>query len=350
MGQQYDVAIIGAGPAGATLARLLGKQKKVLLLDGQPLRKDKPCGGLLAPDAQRALAGFGLTLPKTVLCDPQIFSVRTIDLALPVERHYQRMYLNLNRAAFDRWLVSLVPEEVTVLPGLCRSIKKQPDGSFRLRGSQADGTEFSVTASWVVGADGANSMVRHTFFPKARLRSYLAIQQWFAAGKDDPFYSCVFDRSITDCCSWSVQKDRMLVYGGAFRHGTPRADFERQKEKLKKRGYPLDDPVHTEACLVLRPRLTDRFCCGKDGVFLIGEAAGFISPSSLEGMSFAFRSAAALADSISDSTTQTHRQYRRNTLSLRFRLRLKNLKCPAMYLPLLRSLVLRSGVSAIPMK
>jgi len=29
----YDIAIIGAGPAGATLARLAGKNYKVLLID-----------------------------------------------------------------------------------------------------------------------------------------------------------------------------------------------------------------------------------------------------------------------------------------------------------------------------
>ncbi|MDD4238566.1 MAG: FAD-dependent monooxygenase [Desulfotomaculaceae bacterium] len=54
----YDIAIIGAGPAGATLARLIGHQYRVLLLDKRNLdmerREDsiiKCCGGLVAPDA-----------------------------------------------------------------------------------------------------------------------------------------------------------------------------------------------------------------------------------------------------------------------------------------------------------
>ena len=79
----FDIAIIGLGPAGATLARLLAPRFRVAAFDrkgrdGQGFQK--PCGGLLAPDAQKALARFGLTLPKTLLVDPQIFSVRTIDL------------------------------------------------------------------------------------------------------------------------------------------------------------------------------------------------------------------------------------------------------------------------------
>jgi geranylgeranyl diphosphate/geranylgeranyl-bacteriochlorophyllide a reductase len=33
----YDIAIIGAGPAGATLARLIGRQYKTLLIDKGPI-------------------------------------------------------------------------------------------------------------------------------------------------------------------------------------------------------------------------------------------------------------------------------------------------------------------------
>ena len=37
MPHMYDVAIIGAGPAGATLARLIGNQYKVLLIERRRL-------------------------------------------------------------------------------------------------------------------------------------------------------------------------------------------------------------------------------------------------------------------------------------------------------------------------
>jgi flavin-dependent dehydrogenase len=73
----YDVAIIGAGPAGATLARLIGDQYKVLLIEKRRLPDQsegfsaiKCCGGLLAPDAQMMLSKLGLGLPKSVLEDP----------------------------------------------------------------------------------------------------------------------------------------------------------------------------------------------------------------------------------------------------------------------------------------
>ena len=55
----FDIAVIGAGPAGATFARLMaGQGLNILLLDGQEEHNSKPCGGLLAPDAQKGSGAF----------------------------------------------------------------------------------------------------------------------------------------------------------------------------------------------------------------------------------------------------------------------------------------------------
>jgi len=43
---KYDVVVVGAGPAGATAAKVLvEKGISVLLLDKQVFPRDKPCGG-----------------------------------------------------------------------------------------------------------------------------------------------------------------------------------------------------------------------------------------------------------------------------------------------------------------
>ena len=123
----YDIAVVGAGPAGSVFVKEIAEARpdlKILLIDGQTPNSAKPCGGLLAPDAQKLLAKFDLVLPKNILEDPQIFAVETIDLERKLVRYYQRYYLNMNRYAFDKWLLSLVPSHVTVYKGRCKEIKK----------------------------------------------------------------------------------------------------------------------------------------------------------------------------------------------------------------------------------
>ena len=127
----YDISVIGAGPAGAIFARetaLRCPDLKIILINGQDHKKTKPCGGLLAPDAQKALAGFNLTLPKSILADPQIFAVETIDLSTGITRYYQRHYLNMDRYRFDSWLVSLIPQNVHIVNGICTSVTKSGNG------------------------------------------------------------------------------------------------------------------------------------------------------------------------------------------------------------------------------
>ena len=341
--ERYDLIVVGGGPAGATLARLAPRHLRILLLDGQ-LPGGKPCGGLLAPDAQRALAQFDLTLPKAVLVDPQIFSVRTIDLVTRQERYYPRMYINLHRRRFDEWLLGLVGENVTVLPRRCREIRRQGEGFLvRFGWGEEAGEAWAPLAA---GADGAGSLVRRSLFPPAPIRRYTAIQQWFPLGVSNPFYSCIFDAETSPCCSWSICKDDRFIFGGAFPPGGCREAFLRQRQRLEDYlGFPFGQSLRTEACQVLRPHRPGSFCCGGEGAFLIGEAAGFISPSSLEGISSALLSGQALAESLGERDPLA--AYRRKTHSLRRKLLLKNLKCPAMYQPLLRRAVLSSGLTSI---
>ena len=123
--------------------------------------------------------------------------------------------------------------------------------------------------------------------------------------------------------------------------------FERQKEKLEKIGFRFGEPLKTEACLVLRPSSFRDFCKGEKGIFFIGEAAGFISPSSLEGISSAIYSARDLSRVLNHPHGDLNRRYWNKTLKIRIKIGLKLLKCPFMYNAFLRKLVLKSGLQSI---
>ena len=345
----YDIAIIGAGPAGSTLARELArarKDMKILLIDGQDPSRPKACGGLLAPDAQKVLARFGLTLPKQVLADPQIFAVETIDFESRIVRYYPRNYLNMDRYAFDMWLISLVPESVEIIRSKCIDIEREESGfCLKLRG----GAE--VIASAIVGADGASSIVRRKFFDQVQ-KKYIAIQQRFKGESHSavPYYSCIFDPQTSDSCSWSIHKDGEVIFGGAFDIENGRENFEKQKSRFEEFiGESLGEPMLTEACAVCSPRKPSDFICGTDNVYLAGEAAGFISASSFEGISSAMLSGKLLADVLKEkfSPSKAIKRYKIKCRKLQFKLLLKTFKRRVLCSPSLRKAIMRSGITSV---
>ncbi len=348
----YDVAVVGAGPAGAIFVKELSEARpdlKIILIDGQSRDSAKPCGGLLAPDAQKLLAKFDLALPKNVLEDPQIFAVETIDIEQKLVRYYQRHYLNMDRYAFDSWLLSLVPTHVDIYKGRCKEIKK--DGElYRILIKQKNTDEKEILAKSIVGADGGGSVVRRTFFSPMKVQ-YIAIQQWFEnKGQKLPYYSCIFDAETSDSCSWTIHKGNYVIFGGAFERQGCRAAFDLQKSRLEAfLGNSFGDALKTEACLVSSPRAMKDFCTGEENIFLLGEAAGFISASSFEGLSSAMLSGKLLADAFAEGASyeDIQKAYRKATRSLRIKLRTKSVKRTLLCSPFTRKLIMKSKIQAI---
>ena len=351
----YDIVIVGSGPAGSSLARLIGNKYKVLLLDKRDLDNEnsknninKCCGGLLAPDAQKMIAKLGLGIPKDILVEPQLFAVRTIDLTNNLERLYQRFYLNMDRDKFDKWLVSLLPAEVDKkFNALFKDFVKIPNG-YEIRYIYK-GQEKTVKTRVIIGADGAFSRVRNFISKDINTpEKYISIQEWFECPYDIPYYTAIFDEEISDFYSWIIPKDGYLILGSALKpKENTREKYDKLKSKLTQIGYNFDNKIKTEGAYIYRPKKVSQFYVGRDDIALVGEAAGAISPSSAEGISYALKSSLYLAKSLDDGIDGFLDRYRHNVKDIKLNLIVKNLKSPAMYNPFLRKLAMKSGLQSI---
>ncbi len=351
----YDIVIIGSGPAGSNLARLIGDKYKVLLIDKRDLENENPknlankcCGGLLAPDAQKMIAKLGLGIPKDILVAPQLFAVRTIDLTNNLERLYQRFYFNMDREKFDRWLVSILPTGVDKkFNSFFKNFAEIP-GGYEIRYIY-NSQELSAKTRVIIGADGAFSRLRNSINKDINIpEKYISIQEWFECPYQMPYFTAIFDEEISDFYSWIIPKENYLLLGSALRpRENTREKYDILKTKLTQLGFHFDNKIKTEGAYIYRPKKVSQFYAGRDGIALIGEAAGAISPSSAEGISYALKSSLYLAQSLEEGIDGFLDRYKQKAKGIKLNLLIKNLKSPAMYNPFLRQLAMKSGLQSI---
>jgi geranylgeranyl reductase len=343
----YDIIIIGAGPSGSVLAKLLNSKYKILLVD-KNTDKEKCCGGLIAPDAQNLLASLDIGIPKDIISDPQLFYVRSIDADTKNEQNYQRNYLNVDRLKLDKFFREMAAKENVTIKENMRYISHVETVDGVIVTLDNAGNEEKVKCKLIVGADGANSKVRETVYHDFKSRTkYLSIQGAFKRSSEINHFGVIFSDKISDFYSWLIPKDDNLLIGGAFDiHYKPREKFDLLVNTSKAFGYNTDNLISVNACILIRPKVNE-IKIGKGRTALIGEAAGFISPSSAEGFSFAYKSSIALSNAVNLSIDNWRSNYEKFTFRICVNIFLKRMKMFFMYNKLLRNMIFILGVKSI---
>ena len=289
----FDVAVVGAGPAGAwCAARLAGDGFQVALIDGSHPR-EKPCGGGVTGRAL-AMAGEALDAStSSVLIERASFTQgsRTAEVVLP--RNSVRLGV-VARAEFDLRLVQRAAlAGATVVRTRVRSFDR-PDSAWRVTTGGED-----VRARWLIGADGAASFVRKRLSYAFPRRDISIACGYYVHGVTSNRIDVAFEEEPAGYL-WSFPRRDHLAVGICAQ-----ADVATTATLM-----PLVDrwiAAHVTGGRRERyswpiPSLTveaiDREVPSGEGWMLIGDAAGLVDPITREGISFALHSGQIAAESL----------------------------------------------------
>ena len=330
------MVIVGAGAAGCAAALSLPPGVKGLLVERTRPGTERCCGGLLAPDAQAALASLGLDLPDEVRLFPEPTSVHVHDLDSGREQTYRRDYVNIDRTRFDAWLLDLAKERVEVRPATS-FVGPVAEGVVLRAGDRTE----AVPTRLVIGADGANSTVRRKCFPeRPGPPLLLALQAQMACGRPLEAHVVLFAHALTSFYGWAIPKAETVLVGCAFaQRREAREHFEEVLAWYSGTLGLIEAPGGRSARLLSQPRTRSDMFAGRDNVMLAGEAAGLVSPSSGEGISFALSSGAGAGRAVASAAPD--KAYAEQFRPLARRVMAKTVKARIIYSPAARSWALR---------
>ncbi len=285
----YEIAIVGGGPAGAATALFLCAEDpalatRIVVLDKATFPRDKICAGALGGRADRQLASIGVHIDvPSVRVDG--LCVRTGSGELTA-RHTHGIGRVVRRKAFDAALLDAVRERgVAVLEGT------RVSGLTRLA-SRVDiaTSRGKLQVRAVVGADGVGSIVRRALgFSGGDYRAQVVEVDTDSDDADAAMDLLSFDLSDRSIHGYAwdfptLVHGQRLVCRGVYvltrgLGGNHRDASVLLRERLQRRGIATNSPFKrfAERGLSLYEPLSG------DRVILVGEAAG-IDPVLGEGI------------------------------------------------------------------
>jgi geranylgeranyl reductase family protein len=279
---QYDVVIVGAGPAGssaAIAARRAGAS--VLLLDRAAFPRDKACGDGIAAHTLDVLRELGVTGVENGYAPvPALHLVSPSGAA--VVRSLTRPNYTIPREAFDARLVeAAVAAGATLAQHTVRTLDERADSVV------VDG---EISARVVIGADGAYSLVRRILGEPANPDGCVAL----AIRGYAPAVGPVQQHIITaPAAQWPAYAWNFPIGDGRANigYGEVLRGASLSREHLLDRMESLLPGVDTRSATGLRahhlPLSTHRPTAGRGRLLLAGDAHSLINPFTGEGIFYA---------------------------------------------------------------
>jgi len=301
MSTRFDVAIIGAGPAGSSAAYFLARAGvKVLLLDKAVFPRDKTCGDGLVPRALPILAEMGvLDAISTHGCKLDHLEVsapsgRNVHFDIPPLPHAPNHAVVIPRFELDNLLLQ-------------KAIESGADfrGGVHVRAVQTDSSGVTISAdetyhaTLAIVATGANTALLSSIGLNPPKPNIVAARAYFEGIESlPPYFQFRFDGVVLPGYGWIFPQSAASANIGAGFIRTGKQEHHQSAQtafnsfiqspalkamlgSAKQVGMLRSFPIRTD--FASAPTYAER-------TLLVGEAAGLVNPLTGDGIDFALES------------------------------------------------------------
>ncbi len=316
MEKSVDVAVVGAGFGGLAVGVVCANAGlSVTILERRPELAPEGVGVVLQPNGLAVLDRLGLLehalaagrrITTARQCDP---SGRVRAVASYTELHHPHPYLlTIERTSLISILAHHLPEGATLRCACtAKGLERQAGRVAGVRYADASGSEHTLRASCVVGADGVNSVIRRA----------LAVRMRWRTGPDRYLIGLSPRKPADDAALLYCGKgwcDGVLPLGGRtyfFDHITDenRDAVERHDFEAWRAIYAQRVPEAMEIAAHLSSFDDVSFLSGRThhtvpralpGIALVGDAAAAVHPHSGQGANLALEDAVALGTAFAE--------------------------------------------------
>lgn len=281
-----DVFVVGGGPAGlATAIAACCHGLSVLVADGAVPPIDKACGEGLMPDGVEALQHLGITIPHH---DAQPFrGIRFVNGDQQAEAEFPRgTAYGIRRTTLHRIMVEHAAAIGVSMRWQAAVTDLHPEGAL-VAGEL-------VRARWVVGADGAQSRVRHWARLDAHQRKNVrfAFRRHYRATPWTDFMELHWGERCQLYVT-AVGPEEICV---AMISGNPKLRLEDALSEFRELSTRLRDAEHASSergAITVSRRLRRVY---RERTVVVGDASGGVDAITGEGLCLAFRQAVLLGE------------------------------------------------------